>query len=535
MERRVAKRKADDPLRKYWNDVLSDKEKFAAWSRKMKRRKQFEQVGDIDMASVQEEVRCFGEEKKKRSEFYGYSSIVEEFPMETDENLLKIWEKRVANAKQKIDVDGQLFISKAPIVIIDQVESNMFRASQQRRQSSTDSTQVELAAADGLDQLSKFKRALLQDVPSFFADAPEETQNVDFISGNVTTAVERGLTATVLLGGVSRAMRAEAQRQTQQDIADMEDFAHDAASAASPSTARSSPALSMRKKLNSFETSTIERIAKLESSVIQLRQDKLTPDIFLDHLTVEGQREEAEKKLKDLELAVDAALLKYAQDVVDYRVAYTDTKSVFAACLDDVEKDLIIATAGDMYKKFFGKVGLQNDYREALRAWKKEAKELEIEYSKKVKAQTSRSSQRRKAVETDEVDILPSLMKKLKAEHDKAARTTMANAATNGLATKATDYPLKPFLMLGLETLQKLTSLAQFKTMFKWAESQLKKNEETEITCAIMNKLLLTAAATAFEGLGRPRLPQESQQRGKPDRNQNASATTTTTIYIYWV
>ena len=38
MERRVQKRKPDDPLRKFWALVIAGKEKFAAWSRKMKKR-----------------------------------------------------------------------------------------------------------------------------------------------------------------------------------------------------------------------------------------------------------------------------------------------------------------------------------------------------------------------------------------------------------------------------------------------------------------------------------------------------------------
>ena len=39
MERRVAKRPANDPLKQFWNSVAGDPDKLANWSRAQKKRK----------------------------------------------------------------------------------------------------------------------------------------------------------------------------------------------------------------------------------------------------------------------------------------------------------------------------------------------------------------------------------------------------------------------------------------------------------------------------------------------------------------
>ena len=56
MEKRVKRRPEtrDDPLRKLWSAIIADKDKLAAWSRKMKTRKHYEH-NEITMEVIEEE------------------------------------------------------------------------------------------------------------------------------------------------------------------------------------------------------------------------------------------------------------------------------------------------------------------------------------------------------------------------------------------------------------------------------------------------------------------------------------------------
>ena len=81
-EKRVARRPdPKDPLRVFWNSLLQDKQKYAAWSRRMKKRKQGEQK-DISMDEVIEEVMRFELQYRERVEYISFATIVDEYPLE---------------------------------------------------------------------------------------------------------------------------------------------------------------------------------------------------------------------------------------------------------------------------------------------------------------------------------------------------------------------------------------------------------------------------------------------------------------------
>jgi len=78
MEKRVQRRKnPQDELKLYWNQLLADKQKLAAWARKMKLRKMHERIV-MDMKAIEEEVKSFTAEKVKKREYY--SSFADLYP-----------------------------------------------------------------------------------------------------------------------------------------------------------------------------------------------------------------------------------------------------------------------------------------------------------------------------------------------------------------------------------------------------------------------------------------------------------------------
>ena len=491
MEKRVSRRKAaTDPLRVYWNSILSCKDKLAVWSRRMKRRKATERV-DVEMEVINEEVRVIKSNNTARQEFYGFDSIVEDFPLETEANLLKIWKKRVENAKHKIERGGETFIGKATKILVDESESKSFETRAQKSTTCNDAAQVEEAVKDAAFQRERFMKVTRQERPTIQPEPlPCDAVVPDADTGNITAALERTMSASSLVNSTVREMNAFAAQLATQDDEDMADITAAQERVPKAPTKKVQDIVTMR---TSFQTQSIERIAKLESSVITLRQELAsTSDPNYDHVPDEHVKEATAREFDAMELAVRGKLDAYRDKVGDFSKKFVAVDMLLKSGMTADEIAAVIAAADVEYKAFFGK-GHQDEFRALLRCYKKKIESLAKDAVRLEQANAMRSSKKRKAVEVDDPeDDLPPVAKDLMQQKN----LDFASVGMGGIV----EYPGKTVLIVDHPKLETIGTLAQFITTRKWAATQCKKEKLSDITSQLMNKKLLGTMTDVFKG-----------------------------------
>ena len=89
------------PTEKMWTSLPADKEKQAAFYRKMKKKEKGKAMSDADYLAIIEEVKTQGVEKRARDHYYFYANLEEEFPFQPKEAILALWKERVAKAEKR--------------------------------------------------------------------------------------------------------------------------------------------------------------------------------------------------------------------------------------------------------------------------------------------------------------------------------------------------------------------------------------------------------------------------------------------------
>jgi hypothetical protein len=228
MERRVKKKPAADPLVKWWKALQEDPDKECRWYRRMKREKQRnERMSDQEIMMVSEEVQGTGLEKRKRAEYYGFDSVVEDHPTWSEEQCLEHWAKLVAASTNKIvDDDGEVWIAKSRRLIVDDVDSNMNYKrviTKKAVETADDLTEAVSQAAGSQD---RFRRMLQASRPTPYR-LPPQAKQVDAIAGNVTDNIAVALGKTALQGTLRQEMIQVAIEQAARDEDMMQEVQED--------------------------------------------------------------------------------------------------------------------------------------------------------------------------------------------------------------------------------------------------------------------------------------------------------------------
>ena len=107
---------------------------------------------------IDEEVKAEVIEKRSRREYYGYDTIVEENPDWDEEKCIKLWEQRVANAAHKFTTkEGEVFIGKPQVFMLDVVENNMHESRLQKRRKIADDADLADAQGDATASAERFR------------------------------------------------------------------------------------------------------------------------------------------------------------------------------------------------------------------------------------------------------------------------------------------------------------------------------------------------------------------------------------------
>ena len=186
MEKRVKRRPEtrDDPLRKLWSAIIADKDKLAAWSRKMKTRKHYEH-NEITMEVIEEEVKRFIMEQRIQKEYYCFATLQEENENLSEEEQIKLWKKRVERSKDKLEKNGILYIAKAPKLLVSEIEQNEANQSIRRSQETPDAATLEKAHEQALANLAKSQAHMQQEHGhQDNLEIPAEAEDVDHVLHN---------------------------------------------------------------------------------------------------------------------------------------------------------------------------------------------------------------------------------------------------------------------------------------------------------------------------------------------------------------
>jgi hypothetical protein len=126
-----------------------------------------------------------------------YQTIVEQHPDWSEEQCIQHWNGLVAKSNDKITEGGEVFIAKAKVLILDDVEATMQvkRVGSHRAVGSSDDLAVAVEAADSAQ--SKFRRIQATCRPHR-SRVPGAAMQVDIIEGNNTDTVNTALGKTTM-------------------------------------------------------------------------------------------------------------------------------------------------------------------------------------------------------------------------------------------------------------------------------------------------------------------------------------------------
>ena len=495
MEKRVKRRPEtrDDPLRKLWSAIIADKDKLAAWSRKMKTRKHYEH-NEITMEVIEEEVKRFIMEQRIQKEYYCFATLQEENENLSEEEQIKLWKKRVERSKDKLEKNGILYIAKAPKLLVSEIEQNEANQSIRRSQETPDAATLEKAHEQGLANLAKSQAHMQQEHGhQDNLEIPAEAEDVDHVLHNRGGAVGRALKSSAMLAQCGREMRAVQQRMAEEDREDAADFI--AKAEATP--VDTPPKDKSRKKVNDFEVAIVERKAKLEASHVSLVQEwSLQMEGCYDHLEGEAKKQ-VEAEVQGKADAVVRAIKEYKEAVNEFISEHGDSSKVVNLTMSEDEIDAAVAKSDAWYKRFFSKEGVMKDFRAAIKIYKKEIADLEKERQKRKRAASCGKGAKRKQVEVDDEEEMPIAVK---AIYDVLEKKSFENV---GVTDSAANYPQSPLYNDKLtdddkHNLNSLKGLAQYGVMKKWANTQLKRQGGTEVTVEVLNKKLLNDLTKTF-------------------------------------
>ena len=465
MERKVKSRADGDPLKTWWADLIKDDERSVVWYRKQKTKVRSSKQNDEELMQIDEEVKAEGIEKRSRREYYGYETSVEENPDWDEEKCIKLWEQRVANAAHKFTTkEGEVFIGKPQVFMLDVVENNMHESRLQKRRKIADDTDLADAQADATASAERFRKstaaAMPTDAPASLR-LPSQAMDVDLAGIDEADSVAAAMSKSILATKFERDLMRKAQAEAEEEQEYMEEHLlrlekkAEKALEASPKDSK--------KQVANINTFVIEKHAKLDALIVRCRSE-LTPDVpVLDYLLPE-QKIKVTKDLEDLTAKVGSTFKAFATKVSTWQAANTSDKLMPAG--KEVDSVVVLESLSDEYKLFFTRDGWQKQFREAVKTLTAYCKACEKELHKHCRGQQAKTNAKSKLNKADEEFETSSVVQVLQ---NLALTGGIQNLNISG---QPEDYPKKPYLTQNLQKeVEKISTLANFRTLVKWAKN----------------------------------------------------------------
>ena len=482
MERRVQKRPERDELRTFWKALVVDKSKLAAWSRKMKQKRRNEHF-EVSMDIVEEEKKRFESSKKRRMEFYGFQTLEDENPDMSKEDLQQLWEKKVSLATRKIEENGELFIARPKTIIFDETESISFEAGIKRQKTAQNAEGLERAYKDSSEAMGRFMQVQHQELQSSSPSkkAVEASQDLDWITNNVSAAMERSLKQDFSLRQATRDLRLQAQEEEKQDA---ENFADEqlfkVKRAEEKNNTDTIPKQLAKLKLD-FQPMVIQKFAKLEATHIDMANQAVMPDnLTYEHLG--DNAPEVQVVLQNHLKAATGECLKFTQQIDNFKKDWSEAeKTLSTAGLEDAKK--LVTNFLEEYQDFF-KIH-QTPFRRAMKGLKASAAEVMKGAKKHTDLHCKGQNTKHKALTLQAPKDVPPLATSVSNANNNA----FEDLGTEGLSNSMDDFPERPCLLDPKVDVAKILTWPQCKIMCAWADKQLKGDaSDTYIIAQIVNK-----------------------------------------------
>ena len=198
----------------------------------------------------------------------------------------------MALSKDKItDENGDVFIAKARVILVDHVRNNMAVSRVKRQKICNNPDELNNATEDNVKAVDRFWRTLKISRPISMTAVPLDARQVDSIDANNTESIIHALSKAVMQQAIQQEMVQQQIRQAQEEAEMMEEVQSDMDKLAQTQKEQSeqnkqSPA-AQRTAYTTLKTSLIEKRAKLDSSIVRLRSDLSQPD--MDVSLLEGE------------------------------------------------------------------------------------------------------------------------------------------------------------------------------------------------------------------------------------------------------
>eukprot|EP00930_Biecheleria_cincta_P022869 TRINITY_DN16611_c0_g1_i1.p1 TRINITY_DN16611_c0_g1~~TRINITY_DN16611_c0_g1_i1.p1 ORF type:complete len:723 (-),score=162.85 TRINITY_DN16611_c0_g1_i1:110-2278(-) len=493
LKRRCRAKPPGDALVAFTKSLEQDKQKKAAWLKRQKTRAKNVQQDDQDLMVISEEVESTGLDSHAVQGWLSFSMLQFDNALMAQDDLLELWKAKCALATHKKTVDNVDYISMPVALSDDRVNSKRFNEIQ--RNQIRVGTEAAIAAAH--EELARhrtaFARAMDQETRrGAAADAPEDASEAVNESGLVDAAssTSRAMSTAVLQEAGARGLRAAQQRQAKTDEEDMQALESKQMKVEQDRN-KEDPKEELRKKVVGFQTSLIEKIAKLEASIVTLKGNKTKPEYHLGHLEGDAKAD-AERSLNDLEKQSDDAISSYKAQVEQFVTKYKPRQVQMPSALEEVQP--IIDECNVDYQKFWSPQGFQKPFRDAIRSWKKKASDLEKEEGKWQKAKIAGAKHKRKAAAlVEDPEELPPVATCIRED------VLQGRLDAVGFSESVGEFPHKAIVIKGMEgAITDFAATEGWIKMSKWVHAQATKLQEPEYSCEIMNKKFLQETVACF-------------------------------------
>ena len=191
----------------------------------MKTKAAGDKMTDDEVMIVSAEVSSSGIQKKIRREMFSYANYEEDHPGVESSKLLEKWKEMVDKAASKTEVDGVLYISKAPKLIVDRVESNMATTTVSRTARPENTMEFGQALTRAEEEQRQFSRASAQasGLHSSVPDICEEARLVNRVDHNVSDNIDAAMAKALL----SKRINEDMTRQAVKEQESVEQALHD--------------------------------------------------------------------------------------------------------------------------------------------------------------------------------------------------------------------------------------------------------------------------------------------------------------------
>jgi len=455
-----------------------------------------------------EEVQGVGIEKRGRSEYYGYDTVVEEHPDWHEDKCVEHWQMLVAKSRDKItDASGAVFIAKARKILIDEVDNNMHYKRLKSSSNIGDADDLKDAVKEMEESQERFKLNMRESLPERHSNIPQEAKMVSAIVGNRTDSLNTCLLKNALQQSIQHDLLQKAIAEAKEEVEIQQEVQEDQdrlkAAKAAQTAAKGTPE-GAKRLCSSLKTLLIEKNAKLEASIVRLRAECVAPDVPMEYLS-EAERKATEAELQTLEDEAKKELDLYVQAVKNFEAANSLEKLTHNGKIADYEA-LVERILKD-FKGFWGKEGKSKPFRLAMKQWKALAAKLEKDQKAWERASTKKSAARSKLNRREETspdlpDIIDSLSKAIK---DGKFQEINCSPEVDQFGTKI-------WKRVGCTDVNDaLLAASGMNTQLKWMQTSLTKDGEDRMYSEISNKKLHGDVHKALSGVG-PRFAREDKR-----------------------